>query len=71
MNDSERERTIDLLPIPAAARSIAMSERWLRYQVAAGAIPVVCFGRRRLIRRQDLDRFVASHVRRLPAEDET
>lgn len=58
-----------LMPVPVAAQTIGMSERWLRTQIAAGSIPVVCFGRRRLIRREDLDLFIEARVRQSAGAD--
>jgi predicted DNA-binding transcriptional regulator AlpA len=51
-----------LLTIPDAADALGMSQRWMWDRLLAGDIPVVCLGRRRLIRPADLEAFVASRV---------
>jgi excisionase family DNA binding protein len=39
-----------------------MSERWVWEQVHGGQLPAVALGRRRKIRRQDLERFVEERL---------
>jgi excisionase family DNA binding protein len=51
-----------LLTVPQAAECLDMSVRWTWERVRAGEIPCVALGRRRKIRRQDLEAFVEQHL---------
>jgi excisionase family DNA binding protein len=57
-----------LLSVPEAAAVLGMSERWMWTQVLGRQLPTVRLGRRRLIRREDLDAFISSRVDRDEAE---
>ena len=53
-----------LLRVPEAARALGMSSRWMWDRVLAREIPVVCLGRRRMIRLEDLEDFIADRTER-------
>lgn len=57
-----------LLTVPAAAHALGMSERWMWSRVHARDLPIVCLGRRRMIRPADLEAFIDSRVDRAKAE---
>lgn len=54
----EHEQTSLLVGVSQAARLLQVSPRFVRLLLAQRRIPVVSLGRRRLIRRSDLDAIV-------------
>ena len=59
-----------LMSVQEAAESLAVSVRWLRGQIGEGALPVVRFGRRVLVRPEDRDAFVEERRLALGGDNE-
>lgn len=56
-----------LLSVDGAAEYLGISPRTLERRIANGEVRSVTFGRRRLLRRDDLDRFAAAREDATPA----
>jgi excisionase family DNA binding protein len=54
-------RDLSTLTFKQAAADAHLSERYLRNEIRAGRLPVLCFGRARRIARRDWERWIESH----------
>jgi excisionase family DNA binding protein len=52
------------LAVPAAAKAVGVSSRTIQKFITTGELPSVQLGKRRLIRRVDLEAFIASRLDR-------
>lgn len=65
MNQQSNSSAPIALTLPAAAKSVGVSARTIQKFITSGELPSVLIGKRRLIRRVDLEAFIEARIVRM------